>query len=367
MRVMNAKTSAINLFQHEVSQPFPEGNAVLSISPKGSLIAIDSYPFGGYWEEDLTHLNFTRLVHPDESSYIKEILRRVAEENTAAKNIHHRFLLKDGSWRRLITSFIPSVTANNQKLIVAVTTPATKPPTYTKHPEADGSLYHQFFYNHPLPMCIVEAETLQFLDVNESAVKSYGYSREEFLAMNLTALAPIEDAENFINEGRKLTCYKATDKHRKKNGEIVDVEIVGYKLIHKGKLAWMSTVNDITERKKAEEEIVASELRYKMFIQNSSEAILRFELKNPVSIHLPEAEQKTLVYENAYLAECNDALAQRYGYNKADEIIGLKAKDIFYKDPEAGSHAFKEFIRSNYKLTNFITHELDRNDNVKLL
>ena len=42
------------------------------------------------------------------------------------------------------------------------------------------------FEASPLPMWVYDAETLAFLAVNDAAVRHYGYSREEFLAMTIT-------------------------------------------------------------------------------------------------------------------------------------------------------------------------------------
>ena len=38
------------------------------------------------------------------------------------------------------------------------------------------------FAASPLPMWVYDAATLAFLDVNDAAVRHYGYSREQFLA-----------------------------------------------------------------------------------------------------------------------------------------------------------------------------------------
>ena len=77
---------------------------------------------------------------------------------------------------------------------------------------------------------------------------------------------------------------------------------------------------DITERKFAEEALKASEDRYQNFIRQSTEGISRFELKVPVSIKVSKQEQLDLFFQHAYLAECNDAWAQMYGYQHSEDL-----------------------------------------------
>src|SRR5207245_200433 len=52
--------------------------------------------------------------------------------------------------------------------------------------------FHLLFFQHPLPMWVVDAKTLEFLVVNNAAVRKYGYSREEFLAMTMDQIATPE-------------------------------------------------------------------------------------------------------------------------------------------------------------------------------
>ncbi len=58
----------------------------------------------------------------------------------------------------------------------------------TERKEAEARLasnearYRMLFESNPLPMWVYDPETLRFLDVNEAAVRHYGYTRSEFAA-----------------------------------------------------------------------------------------------------------------------------------------------------------------------------------------
>jgi PAS domain S-box-containing protein len=49
------------------------------------------------------------------------------------------------------------------------------------HISNDDASFNVLFHNSPNPMWIVEVDTLKFKEVNEAAIKHYGYSRDEFL------------------------------------------------------------------------------------------------------------------------------------------------------------------------------------------
>ncbi|HJQ33563.1 MAG TPA: ATP-binding protein [Pyrinomonadaceae bacterium] len=103
-----------------------------------------------------------------------------------------------------------------------------------------------------------------------------------------------------------------------------------------------------------------SEERYRAFIANSSEGIWRFELDEPVPVSLPEDEQIELYYARGYLAECNDAMARMYGFERADEITGARLGDLLVRTDPANVEYLRTFVRAGYRLTDAVSVELDR-------
>jgi PAS domain S-box-containing protein len=112
---------------------------------------------------------------------------------------------------------------------------------------------------------------------------------------------------------------------------------------------------DISERKRAERErdravasLRASEQRYRVFLENSQEGMLRIEFTPPVSTQLPEEEMIRLFYERGQMAECNDAHARLHGYKSAKELIGSRGTAL--RDPELHRAQDLAFIRNGYRL-----------------
>src|SRR5690242_7907219 len=103
--------------------------------------------------------------------------------------------------------------------------------------------YRMLFETSPLPMWVVDDETLGFLAVNDAAVRLYGYSREEFLAMR---------AEAFLPHTRAGSVFRGVFRHPRKGGEPLDVDAVGHLVGWRGRPARLVVINDISERLRAQ-------------------------------------------------------------------------------------------------------------------
>lgn len=68
--------------------------------------------------------------------------------------------------------------------------------TRTPHLGEEG--FRLLFFNHPEPMWVYDLETLAFLEVNEAAVRQYGYTREAFLAMSIREVHPAADVPRLL-------------------------------------------------------------------------------------------------------------------------------------------------------------------------
>ncbi|HJQ28016.1 MAG TPA: PAS domain S-box protein, partial [Rubrobacter sp.] len=122
---------------------------------------------------------------------------------------------------------------------------------------------------------------------------------------------------------------------------------------------------DVTARKRAEDEITRSEERYRSFVEHSTEGIWRFELELGLPVDMPEAEQVEHFYRHAYLAECNDVVARMYGFTRADEIVGARLEDFLPPSVPENVEYLLAFVRSGYRLTDAESNEMDREGNTK--
>jgi PAS domain S-box-containing protein len=126
------------------------------------------------------------------------------------------------------------------------------------------------FDNIPYPVWVYESYTLAIKDVNQSAIRSYGYSRDEFLSLTIKDLRPAEDIPALLENIKKAPERTETTgswKHRKKNGDLIDVEITSGTVVFEGRDARLVVATDITERKKAEAETLRGHVELKLVNQ----------------------------------------------------------------------------------------------------
>lgn len=122
---------------------------------------------------------------------------------------------------------------------------------------------------------------------------------------------------------------------------------------------------DQTEERRIQKIIEDSEKRYRKFVQTNVAGIWRFDINPPISILLPTDEQVELILEGASLAECNDAYARMYGYQKAEEILGIKLSDVFLPDDPTNLEVLHYFIKNGYRIENAESVEVDKFGNRK--
>jgi signal transduction histidine kinase len=103
--------------------------------------------------------------------------------------------------------------------------------------------YRMLFETSPLPMWVIDDETLGFLAVNDAAVRLYGYTREEFLAMR---------AEGFLPRVRAGNVFRGVFRHPRKSGVPLDVDAVGHLVGWRGRPARLVVINDISDRLRAQ-------------------------------------------------------------------------------------------------------------------
>jgi PAS domain S-box-containing protein len=122
--------------------------------------------------------------------------------------------------------------------------------------------YQTLFQFNPLPIFILDHETLKMVDCNRHALLKYGYNKDEFLNLNLKDIWPYQDIpflSSYVAE--ELKSNKEQERicrHITKSGDIFLVKVKGYNMQIDGKNFSMKLVNDITNQLEAEEQLLES-------------------------------------------------------------------------------------------------------------
>ncbi len=118
--------------------------------------------------------------------------------------------------------------------------------------------YRLLFESSPLPMWVVDRETLRYLAVNDAAVQHYGYSREEFLSMHIGHLRPAADfpaVKAAVPKEESGLARLGVWRHLKKDGTLIQVDVATHTLVFEGRSAWLALAYDVTDRLRAEESL----------------------------------------------------------------------------------------------------------------
>jgi PAS domain S-box-containing protein len=146
--------------------------------------------------------------------------------------------------------------------------------------------YRLLFESNPQPMWVYDLETLAFLAVNDAAVLKYGYSKKEFLSMTIKDIRPKDDISKLLGNVSSISSGindAGIWRHFKKDGSIIFVEITSYVIDFEGRKAELILSNDITERKKAEEALKASEELYRKLLTTVPDLIIRTDISGNIT------------------------------------------------------------------------------------
>lgn len=205
----------------------------------------------------------------------KSVLKRVAE-GQGVQDIQTTHTTKDGREIDVSISVSPVADAAGRIVraagIIRDVTDRKRAEQALRRSEAQ---YRLLFETSPIPMWVADRTTLQFLAVNTAAVRHYGFTEQEFLSMTILDIRPPEDVPAVLDHIAKRQRDRreiGPSRHRKKNGELIHVQVVGHDLNFHGKDAVLVAVYDVTEQKRAKEMLQESENRYRVLFEDSADA-----------------------------------------------------------------------------------------------
>ena len=142
---------------------------------------------------------------------------------------------------------------------------------------------HQLlFAANPYPMWIYDCETLRFVAVNESAVHTYGFTREEFLAMTLLDIRSPQDAPALLNVvGRRENGLNNPRVwcHRRKDGSSLFAEVKAFGFEEDGRKQELVLASDVTQYHLVEEALQQSQASLQSLVDNAPFGICRTSLE----------------------------------------------------------------------------------------
>ena len=190
--------------------------------------------------------------------------------------------------------------------------------------------YRQLFAAIPHPVFVYDAHTLRILSVNEAAVRKYGYARDELLAMSMTDVCPPGELPQMSggsgDDSGRPDGPPAARRHHTRGGAVIDVDVSSFTLSLEGRAVKLALVNDVTARRKAEDELRRSEGLFRGIFEGAAAGV-------------------SLTDASGLFASCNPAFAAMLGRSVA-EVLRLTPASITHPDDLPGQQALMDEIRA---------------------
>jgi len=197
---------------------------------------------------------YASYIHPDDLDKLEKTVEK-AIENQTSYSIQHRIIKPDGS-EAWVQGYGKIEFNDENKLIGTIGT--IQDISDLKQVETEKQqtqrLYEDIFSSATEGFVIRDLTGIT-IEANSAMYNMYGYSKEEYLKLNLRQLAPKGFEEDIVKREQIISnskTYFTEAKRIRKDGSIFDVEIHASLISYQGEPHVFSIVHDITERKKTE-------------------------------------------------------------------------------------------------------------------
>ncbi|BBE16114.1 diguanylate cyclase/phosphodiesterase with PAS/PAC sensor(s) [Aquipluma nitroreducens] len=257
---------------------------------------------GGYTAEELYQNKYWEFVSPEFQDFV---IKRGKDRQAGDKNqISYEFkaINREGKTRWVFLTGSTIKYNGKPAGIISVIDITDKKESERLLQESE-EMHRTIFENNQATMLIIDPESGDILEANNSAASYYGWSQAALTSMNIAqidTLSPEEIKLELTKLGEKDQNYFQYI-HRLANGLERNVEVYSSRILRKGKTVLFSIIYDITERKNAEEALKAAEERFRSVFENTM-----------VGLYRTTPEGKIIL--------ANPALIKILGFNSFEEL-----------------------------------------------
>lgn len=237
----------------------------------------------GYSEVELRQMSYRDLTPEKWHEFEERIVREQLLASGQAAPFEKEYRRKDGSVFPVeVRTFLVRDDAGVPVAIWAMVRDISRRKQAERELREGEIRFRSLFQSNPNPMWVYNVDSLAFMEVNDAAVRHYGYSREEYLTMTLRDICPAEDlpAGPAGRPGSACTSGQMELwRHRLKNGSTILAEVLSQPLEAAGATLRVMTAHDVTRQQAAQAALASSEARYRLLAENMTDVVWCLDLE----------------------------------------------------------------------------------------
>ena len=288
---------------------YKESGEAISVNPAAAAIV-------GATIEQVRKQNFRKLKSWKRSGLLEAASAALVSNEQKRIEVHDISTFGRESW--FAARFVPFMHQGRKELLALLT-------DTTQRKQAEEALrqseerFSKAYKTSPYAYMIANMEDGAIIEVNDAFTNISGVTREEALAsstLKLNFWVNAEDRQRMVVALRESGVVERMETRlRAKNGDIMTVLVFARAIRLGQRSCIISIMEDITERKRAEEALHESEERFKTLSSITTEGIM--------------------IHEGEIILDANRAFARLAGYDDPEDLIGKNGMEIIPFTPES--------------------------------
>ncbi len=235
----------------------------------------------GYTREEMERMTVNTIAVPEDSNLSSSFINQAIAGETDQAGFDKRYIHKDGHviWGHVSSSIVRDSNGNPLYFISHVQ-------DITDRKQAEQALreseekFEKLFQDAPVLIIITDLASGECLDVNEEALRVFGYRRDEVVGKKVFDLGGITRADRaqLVAETQSRGRILGVEMNfRAKDGRIIVGLFRGERISFSGRECLLGAMVDVTERKQAEGSLRALALRHEALLSAIPEIVMEVD------------------------------------------------------------------------------------------
>ncbi len=291
----------------------------------------ECYDIIGIKEFKGTFAAFSELIHPDDTAYIMATTEKALEQR-ANFSTEFRIIRPDGELCWLSNHGGATYNADGKPLTIFGTVrDITKQKRSEEILRNSEEQFVKAFNQCPFMMTISTLEEGRYIEINEPFLKTLGLRKDEAIGLTFREtniyVNPVQ-RDLFVEIAQNQGFIKDHEiKLRKRDGNIIMCLFSAQVIELQQKQFLLTTMIDITDRKKAEEALKSSEERYRRLFEVESDPVLMVDLRTGLFTEVNTSARKMYGYTNEEFMQLSPINLSAEP-DKTEESIGVSKTSI---------------------------------------